>query len=238
MNKIGQAELKLLKELYKDNYEEALKKINENYPIQYLIGYVDFFNVKIKVNGDVLIPRYETELLVDLTIKKLKDKNYKNLIDIGTGSGAIAVALKKNLEIVIDACDISNKALELAKNNALLNDVNINFFKKNILKEELDNKYDVIVSNPPYVKKDEYVGPETKYEPSIALYAGDDGLEFYKRILKLAKTNLNENGLIVLEIGATLGENIKKIALEYFPKASINIIKDFNNFERIMFIEV
>ncbi|MCM1053111.1 MAG: peptide chain release factor N(5)-glutamine methyltransferase [Ruminococcus sp.] len=240
MNKIGKSELDLLKEIYKDktNYVKMIAKLENNYPVQYLIGYVDFLDLKIEVNEDVLIPRYETELLVDLTIKKLKNKDYTNLLDMGTGSGAIAISLKKYLNIEVDACDISEKALDKARGNAILNNASINFFKMDILNEELNKKYDVIISNPPYVKQDEYVSPETKYEPSIALYAKDNGLEFYKRILKLAKSSLNDNGLIVFEIGATLGEEIKKEALGYFPKANIDIIKDFNNFDRIMFIEI
>ncbi len=101
MNNIGNADLKLLKDLYPHNYNEMLQKVKNHYPIQYLIGYVDFYNIKIKVTEDVLIPRFETELLVDKTIKLLKTKNYTNLIDICTGSGAIAIALKKNLNIEI-----------------------------------------------------------------------------------------------------------------------------------------
>lgn len=237
MNKIGEADLKLLKETYKDNINEALEKVQNNYPIQYLIGYVDFYDLKIDVNEDVLIPRYETEILVDLFIKKIKNRNYKTLIDICTGSGCIALALKKNVNLDVDACDISIKAIKVAKKNALNNKVDVNFFIKDILNEDLTKRYDCIISNPPYVKEDEYVSLETKYEPQIALFAKDNGLEFYKRILNLAKINLNDNGLIAFEIGATLGEDIKKIALEYFPKAKITILKDFNNFERFFFLE-
>lgn len=237
MNKIGTAEIKALKEKYQGNIDEAQKLLKQNYPIQYLIGNVIFYDCKINVNEDVLIPRFETEYLVEKTIRILENKNIKKGIDLCTGSGAIAIALKKNLNINIDACDISSKALKIAKKNALENNVKITFFLKDILKESINNKYDFIISNPPYVLKDEYTSPETKYEPSIALYANDSGLEFYKRILILSKQILNPKGLIIFEIGATLGEEIKKIALDIYPKANIIIEKDYNNFNRFMFIE-
>ncbi|CDF11827.1 release factor glutamine methyltransferase [Mycoplasma sp. CAG:776] len=237
LNKIGLAELKALKENYQGNLEEAQKKLEEGYPIQYLIGHVDFYNCKIKVNENVLIPRYETEYLVEKTIKLLKTKNLKTGIDLCTGSGAIAIALKKNLNIKIDACDISNLALKIAQENAQKNNTNIFFFKKDILTEEIEGKYDFIISNPPYIKENEYTSPETKYEPSIALYAKDNGLEFYKKIIEISPNVLNKNGIIIFEIGATLGDEIKKIALDTYPKANIIIEKDYNNFNRFMFIE-
>lgn len=237
LNNIGEADLKLLKTIYKDNFEEAKKKLKANYPIQYLIGYVDFYNTKINVNENVLIPRFETELLVEKTINFLKNKNYPNLIDICTGSGCIAISLKKHLNINIDACDISTNALKVAKENAIENNTTINFFPLNILKEVPDKKYDCIISNPPYVRKDEYTSLETKYEPQIALYANNEGLEFYERILNIAPNILNKNGTIIFEIGATQALNIKKIALSYFPKSKITIEKDYNNFDRFMFIE-
>lgn len=237
LNKIGNADLKLLKEIYQDNFEEIEKKLEANYPTQYLIGYVDFYNTKINVNEDVLIPRFETELLVDKAIKILQNKKYTNLIDICTGSGAIAIAIKKHLNLEIDACDISNKALNIAKNNALENKTNINFFSIDILKEIPNKKYDCIISNPPYVREDEYTSPETKYEPVIALYAKNEGLEFYERILSIAPSILNKNGTIIFEIGSTQAIEIKKIALSYFPNSIITIEKDYNNFDRFIFIE-
>lgn len=238
MNNIGPADLKLLKELYPNNYEQMLEKVKNHYPIQYLIGYVDFYNTKINVTEDVLIPRFETELLVDKTIKLLKNKKYHTLIDLCTGSGAIAISLKKNLKIDIDACDISNKALNIAKKNALENNTPINFFKCDILNDNLNKKYDCIISNPPYVKETEYTSPETKYEPQIALYAKKEGLEFYERILTLSKTSLNKNGTIIFEIGNTQKEAISKLATNLYPNAHITTIKDFNNYDRIMFIEL
>ncbi len=236
MNNIGAADLKLLKEIYKDNISYALQKLENNYPIQYLIGYVDFYNSKINVNENVLIPRFETELLMEKTLQFLKDKNYQTILDIGTGSGAIAITLKKYLNISVAACDISKEALEVAENNALHNNTDINFFKLDILKDIPKNKYDVIISNPPYVRKEEYVSPETKYEPQIALYAKHNGLEFYERILSISKEILNPKGSIIFEIGSTQKEAIKKIAQSYFPKSIITVYQDYNNLDRFMFI--
>ena len=237
LNKIGQAEFAALKKYYKGNIEDAQKLLKKNYPIQYLIGHVDFYNCKIFVNENVLIPRFETEYLIEKTIKRLNNKTLKTGIDLCTGSGAIAIALKKNLKIEIDACDISNDALNVAKKNAIENKVKINFFQKDILKENIDKKYDFIISNPPYVKPDEIVDKETFYEPSIALYADETGLIFYQRILELSKSILKVHGIIIFEIGNTLNEEIKKIALEIYPKAIITTEKDFNNYNRFMFIE-
>ena len=238
LNNIGTADLKLLKELYPNNFNEIEQKLKENYPIQYLIGYVDFYNTKINVNENVLIPRFETELLVDKTIKFLKNKNYSSLIDICTGSGCIAISLKKQVNLEIDACDINEEALKVANINALENNVNINYFKLDILKERPTKKYDCIISNPPYVKYEEYTSPETKFEPNIALYANNNGLEFYERILSTANNYLNKNGSIIFEIGATQSNAIKKIASCYFPNSKITIEKDYNNYDRFIFIEI
>ncbi len=237
MNNIGNADLKLLKEMYPHDYDTKLKKLKENYPIQYLIGYVDFYNTKINVNEDVLIPRFETELMMEKTLKFLKNKNYNTIFEIGTGSGAIAITLKKYTNLNVYACDISPKALKVAMQNSDKNLVNINFFQMDILKEYPQIKFDCLISNPPYVKEDELVSPETKYEPKIALYAKNNGLEFYERILSIAPLILNKNGSIIFEIGATQKESIKKIALKYYPKAIINTYQDYNNYDRFMFIE-
>lgn len=237
LNKIGAAEFKALKENYQGDLNETLELLKENYPIQYLIGFVDFYDCMIKVNENVLIPRYETEYLVEKAIQRLKNKNITSGIDLCTGSGCIAIALKKHLDINIDACDISKDALELAEDNAKENKIDINFFQKDILNEEIFGNYDFIISNPPYVKEKEYTSPETKYEPSIALYAKDEGLEFYKRILDLSKQILNKKGIIIFEIGSTLGNNIKEYAKKIYPNAIITIEQDYNNLDRFMFIE-
>ena len=236
-SKISDNDLKLLKELYPDAYEEKLKKLDNNYPIQYLIGFVDFYGNKINVDERVLIPRFETEYLVSDTLKLIKD-NIKEpkIIDLCTGSGCIAISLAKELNTEVDALDISNDAISLAKENASINDVNINFIEKDVKEFNTDKKYNVIISNPPYVKVDEYVGEETKYEPQIALFAKDNGLEFYKIILELSKKILEKESILAFEIGSNQGEDLKTIASNYYPNSNIIIKKDLNNLDRYMYI--
>ena len=163
----------LKKYLKPEDFESGLKRLENKEPIQYIIGNVEFYGYKINVNKNVLIPRFETELLVEKTINYIKKYYNKkiDIIDLGTGSGCIAITLKKEIDCNMDALDISKKALEVAKNNAKLNDVEINFINKDML-TPLDKKYDVIISNPPYISYDEEIMDIVKNnEPNIALYA-------------------------------------------------------------------
>ena len=235
---ITELDYKLLKEKYnKDDLKEIIEKINNNYPVQYAIGNVDFYGNLINVDKRVLIPRFETELLVDKLVDKFKNKDNLKILDLCTGSGCIAISLAKNLNCEVDAIDISDDALSLAKENAKLNEVRINFYKKDVLKKlNFNQKYDLIVSNPPYVKLDEEVSFNTKYEPYIALYPGKDDLIFYKRIIDNSKEILKKNGTIAFEIGSTQGNQIKNIALKKYPNATVNVLKDFNNYDRFVFI--
>lgn len=206
---------------------------NKNYPYQYLIGNVDFCNNLIKVDERVLIPRYETELLVNEVLNFLKERQIKNLkiVDLCTGSGCIAISLKKEIDCTIDAVDISNQALELAKINALENNVEVNFINRDILKDDKYYEYDVVISNPPYIEETETVGISTKYEPQIALFAKDNGLEFYKKILKYYQAKL-----YAFEIGYKQKDSIIKIAKEIYPKSRIIAKKDYANFDRYIYI--
>ncbi len=221
-----------------DNYEEALQKLKSGYPVQYIIGNVEFYNSLIKVNENVLIPRFETEYLVEKTIKYLKKININNpkILEIGTGSGCIAIALKKHLNCDVDAIDINPKAITIAKDNAILNKVDINFMHLDIHDFKSENKYDLIISNPPYVPIGNEVDEKTKYEPQNAIFASDNGLYFYKIILNKVKNNLKPNYLIAFEIGDKeeiyLDEYIKTI----LPNSYIKIEKDYNNYERYLFV--
>lgn len=210
--------------------EEYLKK---DYPYQYLIGNVDFCNNIININENVLIPRFETEELVYKLVNILNKYNINNpkVLDIGTGSGCIIISLAKLIEGNFDAVDISANALEVAKENAKLNNVNINFINKDILKEKIENQYDVIVSNPPYVRYDEEVGKSTKYEPQIALFADQDGLEYYFTIIN----NYNAK-IFAFEIGCTQKEKVINIAKEKFPQATIYCEQDMSGLDRFIFI--
>lgn len=220
------------------NIEEDYKKLLEGYPIQYLIGYVDFYGYKIYVNENVLIPRYETEYLVQKTINYSKKifNNKLDILDLGTGSGAISIVLGRELNSIVTGVDISEDALNVAKKNAIENKVSINFIKSNML-DSVEGKYDIVVSNPPYIDIDEKIMDSVKkYEPHLALYAKDNGLYFYKNILSNIKPYLKERFIIAFEIGWWQGSLIEKIAQEYFENSNILIEKDLTNRDRYIFI--
>ncbi|MDD5865191.1 MAG: peptide chain release factor N(5)-glutamine methyltransferase [bacterium] len=218
--------------------KKALKKLQKGYPVQYIIGNVDFFGIEIDVNKNVLIPRFETEGLVDKLTKLIKQYSFNipNILDIGTGSGCISIYLKKNLECNITAIDKSKKAINLAKTNALKTNVIINFIHTSIEKYINDVKYDIIVSNPPYVSYSESVDEKIKYEPRLAIFSKNNGLYFYKIILQKSIRFLNKKNIIAFEIGQSQGESIKSMALKYYPNAIIKIEKDLNNKDRYIFI--
>ncbi len=238
MDNINKNDMELLKKKHK-NLSKVKIKLQENYPIQYLIGHVDFYGRKIKVNKNVFIPRFETEYLVEKSLKyidKLKLNN-SSVLEIGTGSGCISIILKlEKPTLEITAIDINKKALSLAKKNAKQNKVKINFIYKNIFKYNMINTYDILISNPPYIKFGDIIDPKTKYEPQNALYADKTGLIYYRQIFKIAKEHLNKKHLIALEIEETLGTDLKKLAKEYFPKDIIKVEKDLTKKDRYIFI--
>lgn len=225
--------LKVSKDIESD-YNKLLKK----YPIQYLIGYVNFYGYKINVNESVLIPRPETELLVDKTIKYCnKYFNKKiDILDLCTGSGCIGITLSKKLNSNVTCSDISNDALEVARINAKENNTNIKFINSNIL-DNIKGNFDVIISNPPYIRLDEEVMDSVKlYEPNIALYAPDKGLYFYEEILKNIKPHLKEKFIISFEIGYKQANDIKKIISKYLTNVKVIIDRDLSNKDRFIFI--
>ncbi len=228
----------LKKYLEPSRLAEGLKMLEEGEPVQYIIGNVDFHGLTFKVNSDVLIPRFETELLVDKTISYVKEylNEPLNVIDLGTGSGAIAITLKKKLKAEIDAIDISSAALELAMENAELNEVDVNFYESDML-AEAKGKYDLIISNPPYIAYDEEIDDVVRNnEPAIALFAENKGLEFYEKILSEANNYLKEKSIIAFEIGQNQGKDITNIANKYFPNAEVRIEKDLPGKDRYAFI--
>lgn len=233
---------KYIKENNLDNnyYNNCIKELKNGRPIQYIIGNVDFYGNIIKVNENVLIPRFETELLIDLTIKRIKKKYQNNnidIIDLGTGSGCIAISLKKELNANVDALDISKEALEIAKDNAKSNSTNINFINKDMTTYK-DKKYDVIISNPPYIKYDEEIMDIVKNnEPHLALYAKDDGLYFYKRIIDNLPYITKDKYLVCFEIGYTQGQAIATYAKEKLKDINISVQKDYSDKDRFIFIE-
>jgi len=223
---------------------EAIFLRSQGMPLQYILGEVEFFGLVFQVDSRVLIPRPETEILVEMVLKSAAGQ--MKILDIGTGSGCIAVSLAKFLpEAQIDALDVSFEALNLAKENALINsaDKNINFlqsdlfsvFKKNNVNNRLRN-YDIIISNPPYVRSGDINGlqKELAYEPRMALDGGADGLDFYRRVIAEAGNFLNKEGLLFLEIGFSQGEDIEKIVFAGNDFAVDEIIKDYSGIERVM----
>lgn len=228
---------KLLKAKYK-NLNKVVKKLNKNYPVQYLIGNVNFYGYNINVNKNVLIPRFETETLVEKTIEYIKKLKLENgsLIDLGTGSGCISIVLKKELESLnITGLDISNKALKLARKNAKNNKADINFIKENIFKFKPVNKYDILISNPPYITEDDEISPNIKYEPKKAIFT-NDGLKYYRHIMSTCSNYLNNKNLIAFEIGDKQGKDLKKLAKDFFPKAKIKLERDLSGRDRYLFI--
>ena len=225
-----------LKKYYKGNIEDALKRLENGEPVQYIVGNVDFYGNIIKVDKRVLIPRFETEGLVEIALKYLTNTNL-DVVDLGTGSGCIPITLKKKLpNINIDAVDISLDALDVAKENAILNNVDINFIHGDMLKP-LNKKYDSIISNPPYIAYDEEIMDIVKNnEPNNALYADNDGLYFYEEILKNCKNYLKDKFYIFFEMGYSQGERIKEIALKYLD-CNVEIKKDLQGFDRYVIIE-
>lgn len=220
-----------------DNFEEALKRLEQGEPVQYIVGDVNFYGNTIKVNKNVLIPRRETEELVEKTIELLKGIPNPRILDIGTGSGCIPITLKKQIpSSIIDAIDISKEALEIANDNKEANNVDINLFQSDIF-TNVKEKYDCIISNPPYISYDEEIMDIVKNnEPHLALYAPDNGLYFYKKIISDASNHLNKKGIIAFEIGETQSNEIINIAKEYFPTAKIISEKDLQHLDRFIFI--
>lgn len=230
----------LNKYLDEEKLELGLKKMKDGVPVQYIVGNVDFFGNVINVDNRVLIPRFETELLVDKTIKYINsyfDKiNNLSILDIGTGSGCIAITLKKNLGCNVSASDISRDAIGVALDNAKINDVDIKFIYSDVF-SNIEEKFDIIISNPPYISYNEKIEDIVKNnEPNNALYADDDGLFFYDKILRECSNYLNDKYFIAFEIGMNQGESIKKLAYKYLKDVDVWVEKDYSDKDRFVFI--
>jgi len=223
-----------------------LERLLKHEPVQYILGVVDFFGLRFKVDKNVLIPRRETEELVDLVIKEarnwgLNESEEINVLDIGTGSGCIAISLKKNLpNVYVTALDISREALNVVKGNAHFNKVNIEIIEGDILTSTFNiqpSKFDVIVSNPPYVTIEEKVDMlknVLEYEPHLALFVtNNDPLQFYRAIAFFAKNHLKSKGQLFFEINEQFGNDIKEM-LTQSGFSNIDIIKDMQGKERII----
>ena len=228
-----------LKKYVTENIEEAIERYKNGEPVQYIIGDVNFYGNTIKVNKNVLIPRFETEELVEKTIKKIKNKFNKKIdvLDLCTGSGCIAITIKKEINSNVTATDISSDALEVAKKNVNLNNVDIKLINSDLF-NNIDGKFDCIISNPPYISYDEEIDEIVKNnEPNIALYAPNNGLYFYEEILKNIKKYLNDEFIIAFEIGYKQGESLVELANRYLNNVTISVEKDLQGRDRFLFIE-
>ncbi len=225
-----------------EKWNAIIAQLKQEKPIQYILGETEFYGLRFLVNENTLIPRPETEELVDLIINrqkaKVKSKKLK-ILDVGTGSGCIAISLVKNLpEAKIFALDVSEKALETAKMNAEINKVEVEFLHQSILEtEDLKQQFDIIVSNPPYVRnleKEEIKKNVLEYEPHLALFVEDnDPLIFYRKIAQLAQKNLSENGKLYFEINQYLGKETVDL-LESLGFQNIELIKDVYGNDRMI----
>lgn len=223
-------------------FEEVETALKNGIPYQYILGFAEFFGQRFKVSPAVLIPRPETEELLELAISKIKinakqDQALK-ILEIGTGSGIIPIILKQNfINAQIDAIDFSSEALEIAKLNSKFHEVDINFTMADYLSDSFEEKYDLIISNPPYiglVETDEIEDSVKNREPKMALFSPtDDALIFYRKIATDAKRILNENGMVFLEINQKFG--LETLAL-FQSFSQSELLKDISGNDRFIFV--
>ena len=229
-----------IKEEDKNKSREMLVlRAKKRKPLQYILGEWEFYGLPFKVSEEVLIPRADTEILVEQCIQLMRDIEEPNILDIGTGSGAISIAIANELKSSsVTGIDINEKALKLANENKILNKIeNVNFIESNLFEKlDKDFKYDLIVSNPPYISKEEYetLMPEVKnYEPQNALTDLGDGLYFYREISKLAGDYLKDTGYLAYEIGYNQAKDVSKI-LQDNNFDILSIVKDYGENNRVV----
>lgn len=219
---------------------EGLERLIKSEPVDYILGYRWFYDSKIYVDESVLIPRSETEELVNNILMDVDEYFFEpKIVDVATGSGAIAISLAKDLNLEVDASDLSHEALVLAKKNAIVNEVEVNFYEGDMLEPiiELNKKYDILVCNPPYIKEIEDVDKAVlDFEPHMALFGGDDGLYFYRKVFEKAQHVLELKNMMAFEIGFDIGDALVKLATEYFPEAKIELKQDIHGLDRMLFI--
>ena len=220
-------------------YFEGIKKLRNNTPLEHITHQKEFMKLNFFVDENVLIPRQDTEILVEEVIQIAKKTNSKKILDLCTVSGAIAVSLAKYIEnSKITAVDISHKAIQVAKKNAIINNVEkqITFIESNLLEMIPEEKYDIIVSNPPYIKKDviKSLERQVQKEPIIALDGGEDGLDFYRKIIKESYSYLKYNGYLCLEIGYDQKEEVIQLLESRGHYSNIYSKKDYYDKDRIV----
>lgn len=236
--KINELDKKELIKLNKWN-EQTISLLEKSYPVQYIIGYVDFYGLKINVNEFTLIPRYETEYLIELTLKEIKKMNLANpkILDLCTGSGAIGLTLKSLLtSSEVTLSDISKDALMVANKNKNELNLDVNIIESDLFKN-IQGKFDVIISNPPYVMTNETLPKDVLYEPHLALYSGPKGIDHIEEIFKNIKSHLNNKYLIALEINEKSEPDITNLIKTYFEKnINYKFMKDLAGKTRYLFM--
>ena len=202
-------------------------------PLQYILGEWEFYGLPFYVDERALIPRQDTELMVETAISMIQKRGYQSCLDLCTGSGCIAVSIAKHAQISVTASDISVDALELAQENAALNEVRVSFAESDLF-DQIDGKFDLICCNPPYLSKEdmEHLQKEVSFEPALALYGGADGLDFYRRIAKEYQAHLNAGGALLLEIGSTQAE-----AAAALFAAKTSVLNDLAGNPRVLVVE-
>ena len=229
-------------------FEADIKRHAETgVPLQHLTGYEYFYDRKFQVNKDVLIPRPETEELLEKAVDLLNRQSHQDrlsIVDVGTGSGIIGISLALEIpNVQVYATDISEKALKVARANAKKHQAKISFLQGDYLQAliEQGKKVDMIISNPPYIayeEKGDLSRTVSQYDPEIALFAEGKGLAAYEKIIKQAREVLKANGHILFEIGHSQGERVKALILQGFPRSEVQVIKDMNALDRIVLAKI
>ncbi|TCI44897.1 peptide chain release factor N(5)-glutamine methyltransferase [Exiguobacterium sp. SH3S2] len=218
-------------------FQKGLERLLIGEPVQHLIGYAPFYGRTFEVNRDVLIPRPETEELIEWVVEHVGPIEDDTIVDVGTGSGAIAITLSLELGVRVQTVDISREAIAVAKRNAEVLRAGVTFHEGDCLGPVADNSIRVLVSNPPYIEADELLDETVAgYEPHLALFGGADGLEFYRKIIADSTRVLRADWqLIAFEIGYNQGQVVKSYLSERYPEAETGILKDINGKDRIVY---
>lgn len=223
-------------------FTKYIEQIIDGKPLQYITQKQEFMGIDFFVNEDVLIPQPDTEILVEtvLDICKKYDKQSLRILDLCTGSGAIAISLSKILNTQVFASDVSIKALKVAEKNNVLNNSKVEFIESNLFEQINGEKFDIIVSNPPYIKNEEIksLSKQVQNEPYIALAGGEDGLDFYRKIIDEAYKYINKNGYLCLEIGYDQKEDLIKLIKQNENYEYENCIKDLSNNDRCIIAKI
>lgn len=215
--------------------ENLVKERLKNKPMQYILGHCEFMGLDFKVTENTLIPRGDTENIVEEVIATIENSGYNTVLDMCTGTGAIAISVAHYTKAKVTASDISSKALEVARENAKILNADVNFIESDLF-ENINETFDVLVSNPPYIESEvipTLMEQVKDYEPMLALDGGKDGLDFYRNIINQAKNYINQNGCIVFEIGYNQGGQVKSL-LENAGFVNINVKQDLAGLDRLV----